>query len=332
MAASYHAHTPRVVAAGLIALDVLRRRGDERAVAFRAGGTAGNVASILGALGWQSLAAGPADTGLASRLLLQDLHECGVGYHVTQPGAVPVIVQELGDCGHHFLFDCPTCGRALPRFQRSVLEADVHLNAWLHHADVFFADRLSDDVLQLARNAHASGAFVVYEPSDETDAPWAAEMMALAGMVKCSSERAPKLAWLLDEGAFLKVHTMGAEGLRWRWPAIGVNSWQELPAVATRRVVDTCGAGDWLTSGILFGLREDACNLEFGARSCVEQIIRSAQALAAWSCGFEGARGALYEQGPAAARQILGASKVNAVRDTPLAQSPTATVCASCPI
>ena len=323
---------PRLLASGLVALDVLRRDGSERAVAFRAGGTAGNVASILGALGWSSMAAGPADSSLAFRLLLDDLRECGVEYYVTTRAAVPVIVQELCDQAHHFSFDCTICGRPLPRFKRPVLEADARLRAWSRHADVFFADRLSDDVIELARNAHASGTFVVYEPSDANDAPWAKEMLAIAGMVKCSSERAPKLGWLQDEGEYLDVHTMGSEGLRWRWSAIGVGEWQVLPAVPAERVVDTCGAGDWLTSGILFGLREYSTGLERGARRCVEQVMRSAQTLAAWSVGFAGARGALYEQGPAVARQVLGACPVDVVRDAPLAEPAMATACVSCPV
>ncbi len=104
-----------------------------------------------------------------------------------------------------------------------------------------------------------------------------------------------------------------------------------MPAVVAERVVDTCGAGDWLTSGILFGLREHAEGLEVGAGRCAEKILRSAQQLAAWSCGFAGARGALYEEGPAGARSILGASRIKPVRRAPLPEPSMASVCVSCP-
>ena len=322
---------PRVLAAGLVALDVLRRRGEDRAIAFRAGGTAGNVASILGALGWDALAAGPADGSTASKVLLEDLQECGVTYYATCSGAVPVIVQELCDRGHSFSFNCPSCGRALPRFHRPSLTVHRALSIHSRLADVFFADRLSDDVIELAPAALAEGAFIVYEPSDEKDAPWAPQMLSMASMVKCSSERAPKLSWLEADSDYLEVHTMGAQGLRWRWPRLGVADWHPMPAVKAQRVIDTCGAGDWLTSGILFGLREYADGIELGARRCAEQIIQSAQQLAAWSCGFAGARGALYEEGPAVARAILGASKIDPVRLAPLPEPSMATSCASCP-
>lgn len=330
MAASTASPTPRLIAAGLVALDVLHPRGGDRAAAFRAGGTAGNVASILGALGWSALATGPADDSPAFKALLEDLHECGVEYHATAAGPVPVIVQELCGRGHSFSFDCPGCGRALPRFARSSVATHPFLSVQSQKADVFFADRLSTDVIALAYAARSQGALVVYEPSDEKDAPWAGEMLAMASMVKCSSERAPRLSWLGDEGDYLEVLTMGADGLRWRWPKLGIGSWQHMPALRAESVVDTCGAGDWLTSGILFGLREYADDNAWDA-SCAERILASAQQLAAWSCGFAGARGALYEVGPATARSILGASSLAPVRDDPLREPSMSTVCVSCP-
>lgn len=322
---------PRVIAAGLVALDVLHRRGGDRAAAFRAGGTAGNVASILGALGWSAIATGPADDSAAFKVLLEDLHECGVEYHATAAGAIPIIVQEFCERGHSFSFDCPGCGRALPRFTRSSIATQRVLNTRSQRADVFFADRLSADVIALAYAARSTGAFVVYEPSDENDAPWAAEMLAMASMVKFSSERAPRLSWLGDEGEYLKVHTLGADGLRWQWPKLGIADWQHMSAIRADRVVDTCGAGDWLSSGILFGLRECADEINWGTQRRTEQILRSAQQLAAWSCGFAGARGALYEQGPAVARSILGDSSISPVRSDRLPEPTMATACASCP-
>lgn len=332
MAVSRPKPVPRLLAAGLVALDVIRREGRYLPHACRVGGTAGNVASILGALGWDAMAAGPAEESAAFRVLIQDLHECGVQYYATNPGSIPVIVQELRECGHSFSFECPDCGSALPRFERSARAAPPVLSAYSRGADVFFADRLSDDVIALAQAAHAQGAFIVYEPSDRADAPWASRMLEMAGMVKCSSERAPALGWLdTNPGEYLEVHTLGAEGLRWRWPRLGVAAWRHLPAVAADRVVDTCGAGDWLTSGILFGLRDCAGELERGAERRAEQVLRDAQRLAAWSCGFAGARGALYEVGPRAARGMLGPSRVGGVRTTPVPEPSAPMPCLTCP-
>jgi fructokinase len=101
----------------------------------------------------------------------------------------------------------------------------------------------------------------------------------------------------------LDIRTNGADGLCWRWPALGIARWRSMSGAPTGRIVDSCGAGDWLTAGILVGIR--GLGWPDGVPA-VERILRQAQGLAAWSCGFAGAKGALYEAGPSAARRHAG--------------------------
>lgn len=324
--------TPRIFSVGLIALDVLRVAAHPERVIFRAGGTAGNVAAILSALGWLGQAAGPADrSSRASSLLLDDLQRCGVEFHALDGASVPVIVEEL-DTGaqHRFLFDCPVCGRELPRYRRDTFAAGFDSRSVSYPFDVFFADRLSDEILALADAARDQGAFVVYEPSDPADETWAGAMLALANMVKYSGERAPALPWL-QAGDYLEVRTFGAQGLQWRWPGKSVTGWRSMEAVRTSRVVDTCGAGDWLTAGILIGLLEPLGRPKDQiAPSMLEEVLRSAQHLAAWSTGYAGARGALYESGPTVARKVMQRDAPPAEPD-PLGESIASITCLVCP-
>lgn len=293
---------PSCFATGLVALDILRMSSDEDAVRYRAGGTAGNVAAILGALGWSSALAGPGEESTAFSLMRADLMRCNVNYHAVLGAAVPVIVQELSATSEHrFLFHCPQCGGTLPRYRRTTMQSLAGSSAGFGAADVFFTDRLSEDVLELAMRAHAHGAFVVYEPSDPEDAPWLAAMLPIADMVKWSSERAANLPELGEQGDYLEVQTLGPRGVRWRWARSGQPEWRALAAARPQRVIDTCGAGDWLTSGILIGLSRMAFRHERSTGDTLAQVLDRAQRLAAWSCGFAGARGALYGAGPAAA-------------------------------
>lgn len=323
--------TPRIFSVGLIALDVLRVPDQPERASFRAGGTAGNVAAILSALGWPTQAAGPADDSRASSLLIDDLQRCGVEYHVLEDSSVPVIVEELDmDAQHRFLFDCPVCGRELPRYRRDAYAVGITTQAKDVPFDVFFADRLSAEILALADAARHQGAFVVYEPSDPADEPWASAMFALADMVKYSGDRAPALPWL-QAGDYLEVRTSGAEGLHWRWPGQAIDEWRFMAAVQAPHVVDTCGAGDWLTAGILIGLLESAESIpEQPASPGLEEILHSAQQLAAWSTGYAGARGALYESGPAVARTIVRRDATRA-EPNPLGESTAAITCLVCP-
>lgn len=320
---------PSFFATGLVALDVLQAPSDSEGVRYRAGGTAGNVAAILGALGWTSTLIGPSEESAAYSLMCADLMRCNVRYHGLIGAAVPVIVQELSATSEHkFLFNCPQCGQALPRFSRSQMWATAHVD----DVDVFFADRVSDDVLKLAQQARRNGAFVVYEPSDPADAPWLDEMLSIADMVKCSSERAARLP-SLEHGDYLTVQTLGARGVRWRWERYGQADWQTLAATQLQRVVDTCGAGDWLTSGILMGLSRRGFTRDRRPGKAIFQILDRAQRLAAWSCGFAGARGALYEAGPAAAIASMAKPSPSLWEWDPLPEANEAHLhCAVCPL
>lgn len=313
-----------------MALDVLRIADTPERVSFRVGGTAGNVAAILGALGWPVALAGPEDDSRAYSLIREDLERCGVQYHGMHRTAVPVIVEHLAKhATHQFFFDCPACGRALPRYRRDRRE-HVSSDAVAPGADVFFADRLSDEILALANAAKEHGAFVVYEPSDPADAPWSVSMLGLADMVKYSAERASTLDWM-SEGDFLEIRTRGAQGLQWRWRGEGIGEWQSMAAVGASRVVDTCGAGDWLTSGILIGLLEHMGPLaERASVVALHSILGNAQQLAAWSCGYAGARGGLYESGPSVARAIVRPGLVTPATD-PLPEAAMSPGCVSCP-
>ena len=319
---------PHAIAVGLVALDVLCVAGHRDQLKFRAGGTAGNVAAILGALGWSSEVLGPAEASPGSRLLLEDLNRCGVEYHGVLAGTLPIIIEELeASATHRFVFNCPECGRALPRYQQARIEYWQPLR---HVAipDVFFVDRLSDDILTLACHAQGRGAFIVYEPSDPADEPWAEAMFGLAHMVKYASDRAVALPWLDSIDAF-EVCTRGAEGLDWRWPARGLTQWQSLRSVPANAIVDTCGAGDWLTAGILVGLMEGRPGTPHEVLEATTHILHCAQRLAAWSCGFEGARGALYTSGPSAARAILNNDRWQTSHS--LSGGPSLSGCVVCP-
>lgn len=323
-------YTPRIFSVGLIALDVLRVADQPERASFRAGGTAGNVAAILSTLGWPAQAAGPADESRASSLMLDDLQRCGVEYHALDGACVPVIVEELDmSAQHRFLFDCPVCGHELPRYCRNKFAADIGSQTGTSPVDVFFADRLSDEILALASAARSQGAFIVYEPSDPADEPWANDMFALIDMVKYSGDRASELPWL-KAGDYLEVRTSGAQGLQWRWPGRTVNEWRSMEAVHTSRVVDTCGAGDWLTAGILVGLLEQLECPRNQALSVLEEVLRNAQRLAAWSTGYAGARGALYEAGPVVAKTIVRRGAAPAEPD-PFRESTTVITCLGCP-
>jgi fructokinase len=224
---------------------------------------------------------------------------------------VPVIVEHVtrssaeGTVRHWFTSECAFWENKLPRFSRPsdrLLDLTVQRAA---RTDVFFADRLSAAIIEAAASARQHGAMVMYEPSTDTDRTWMAAMLDIAHVVKFSADYSKELALCPRQGA-LWVETLGAEGLR--WTVDGISGWRILGAPFAQRDVDTCGAGDWFTAGLLFALFELTQNPRSATGAEIEQALHCGALLAAWSCGFLGARGALYDAGSSEAISLLAAA------------------------
>lgn len=293
---------PRLVGTGLLALDlIVQHDADGQRLSASGGGTCGNVLAILARLGWESSWLGAMGPSAPGCMLIEEMQRGGVQTHTSPDDApAPIFAHHIRTCadGHtsHWFSDaCPVCARRLPRYSRpsdSWLRNQAHL---VQSADVFFVDRLSAGALDLARVAHERGALVVYEPSSASDAPWMTEMIAIADVVKFSSDRASALRGHTppNERA-LWVETRGRDGLRWSLGRVGAHH-TVTPAVRNSKAVDACGAGDWLTSALLFGLAHTQKRPEDLTFAQLAALMRQASSVAAWSCGFLGARGGLYD-------------------------------------
>lgn len=152
--------------------------------------------------------------------------------------------------------------------------------------DVLFFDRASKGIIELATVAREAGTLVIFEPSTAGVAHLFRAAVALAHIVKYSSERAGAVEAALPRkpNGQIRVVTKGASGL-------SVSSRRGWRPVAPFRAdaVDTAGAGDWTTAAFLSALPSlDPANLDDEA---VRSALTFGQAMAAMSCSFVGARG-----------------------------------------
>jgi fructokinase len=178
------------------------------------------------------------------------------------------------------------------------LNAVASVKPALVGASIFFLDRLSPATLALAAEASARGAVVVFEPSGKAARKLMAEAVRLAHIVKYADERLAGLEGVMAEDAatLLEVQTLGELGLRYRH-RVGkaLSNWISLGAVLAPRLADTCGSGDWCTAGLVAELATGGQDrLRRASANAVQAALRYGQALAAWNCGFEGARGGMY--------------------------------------
>lgn len=297
---------PRVFGAGLIALDLVIGPDLDAPVRSWTGGTCGNVLSILSYLGWDAYPIARMNGDPASQRVRSDLARWGVHLdwaNCAPSTHTPIIVQEIrrgrdGQPKHRFSWACPHCGQWLPAFKAVTMGAVETVKPALAEASVFFLDRLSRATVTLAAEASARGAVVVFEPSGKATEQLMAEAVALAHVVKYAEDRLTGVDGVMAKASatLVEIQTLGERGLRYRHRlGRGISDWMHLGAVAAPRVADTCGSGDWCTAGFIAkaasggqdGLRRA------GARS-VQTALRYGQALAAWNCGFEGARGGMY--------------------------------------
>jgi len=180
-----------------------------------------------------------------------------------------------------------------------VLASNAHdIAAQIEHPKIFFLDRVSRGAIILARASVAKGAIVVFEPSGIGEPRLFREALALAHILKYSHERMGQLDELVSTpGPLLEIETLGEEGLRYRstLPLCASNDWERLNAYAVDQVKDAAGSGDWCTAGIVYKLGQKGLRgLQQATSAQLLDALCFGQALAAWNCRFEGARGGMY--------------------------------------
>ena len=167
----------------------------------------------------------------------------------------------------------------------------------LPKANVFYFDRTSRGAIDLAQSARAAGALVFFEPSAESEPKHLKEALEAAHIVKVASDRLKSNEALLSARTpSLVIETMGGCGLRYSSSfSSGRRNWKTLPPYEIDAVRDSSGAGDWCTAGVISSL---GCLGPAGLASAQQDVIISAlelgQAMAAWTCQYNGARGGMY--------------------------------------
>lgn len=333
----FESQPPSCVGTGLVCLDVIRDMTGSRTTERRlAGGSCGNVLSILSYLGWTTSVVGRIGADRAGGELVADLEGWGVGTDLLKVEAgrgTPIIVQEnyvdaKGRPRHRFSRACPGCGASLPAYRPILLREARGIADELPSHSVFYFDRVARGNLVLAQRSRAEGALVVFEPSGIKDLGLFEECLRAAHVTKYAHDRLRDIHDVVENAEVpVEIETLGAKGLRLRVRNEGQQGpWQVLPAFPTPSLRDAAGSGDWCTAGLIEGLlsRRGSWGRQLTNTRAVVQAARLGQAFATINCGFDGARGLMYATDAESAVELARARVAGAEAPVVRGRSPNA--------
>lgn len=295
-----------VLGTGLLALDIVMSDVTGEPQKQWAGGTCGNVLIALAYLGWKAEPVARLKSGLAAERILADLREWNVSdrfISVSPDGSTPVIFEKITQGSgnvprHSFSWRSPDSGIQFPGIKSVLTSIAEEVAQRVGPLQVFFFDRATPASILLAKSCAEQGALVVFEPSSIGNTLHFRQACEIAHIVKYSHERLRELPEIgVARSPLLQIETLGEAGLRYRKVSRKGRggTWIEVEAFKVDVVRDTAGSGDWCTAGLI-----ECCGRGGAERFLclqndeLESALRYGQALAAWNCGFEGARGGMY--------------------------------------
>lgn len=295
------------IGTGLLALDVILNGSPATPPKFNAGGSCGNVLTILSFLDWNAFPIARLADNKASKELLNDLNDWNVYTDLIsskKEGSTPIIIHRIlkdkdGRPKHKFEFRDPISGSWLPRY-KPVLARDVEeITQKQPFANAFYFDRANRASIELAKFNKKNGAVVIFEPSSAKDLKFFKEALEVSHILKFSNDRINNYQELFpNQQTVLEIETLGKEGLRYRFDkALKAKNWKTIVSYKLDETIikDSAGAGDWCTAGIISQLSSNGADAFINMESSdIENALQYGQALGAINCCFDGARGIMY--------------------------------------
>ncbi len=291
--------------AGLLALDVVMNGNQNTQPKFLAGGSCGNVLTILAFLGWNSYPIARLSNKPSAQLLFADLKSQKVNLDLvtqSEDGSTPIIIHRIlkdaqENPKHRYEFKIPKTNIWFPSFKPVLSNRVNEIEAFHVKPKVFYFDRVCRANIELAKRYKESSCLIFFEPSSMGDEKQFNECLALADILKYSNDRLPlyKTHYRTRQTA-VEIETLGAGGLSYRSFRNKSNEWKILPALEIDTLLDAAGGGDWCSSGIIHALFDSFETFPLKSLTALrlENILVFGQFLSALNCKFHGARGLMY--------------------------------------
>ena len=217
------------------------------------GGTCGNVMCILSWLGWEVRPLACLDDSPEGLKITEDLkrYGCDCRYVTNTPGGGTTLLRcthkKTADGEHVMSVRAGSPGGSLfPKrhFLRARDEAPAFLETLEEAPAVFFFDDPAAGNRLIAKELHKRGSLVYFEPSKVVSNA-DLEAVAISDVIKFSDENVPDVSFVDAYKDKVFIQSMGAKGARFKFKG---EPWVMIEDATNESVVDTEGAGDWLSS------------------------------------------------------------------------------------
>ena len=291
------AKNPICVGSGLIALDVIFS-DKEIQPKFLAGGSCGNVLTILSYMGWDSYPIARLGEDVEGKRIIEDMKKWRVKTKFIERESgidSPRIIERIfggENPKHRFYLKCEH-GNWLPRTKSFLLKSFENIQNKIPKSNVFYFDRATPSAYEIALHLKKQGAIIVFEPPKFLqDDKTFLKCIKIADIVKHCYDQAKETERSITSIP-LEIQTKGKEGLQYKARFLGHKSWKKLPAIATYDLTDAAGSGDWLTAGLIHMLHNHK-QIEQVSEKKLEYALDFGQTLASLNCNYGGARGMMY--------------------------------------
>lgn len=287
-----------VTGIGFACVDIIGAPIDKR---IQLGGTTGNVIAILSKLSLQTNIFLPSYNDESNSMFQRDLRNKGVNIiqFLKTSLRTPRIIEIINnDMSHKFLTTCPECKQKLNEIvlpnEKHIIESASHII----NSNVIFFDRISPGVKKAIEIARQGRTWSFYEPNGCRFYNQLLAVSKTVDIIKFSDDRlndslAERLREdLKSEVTKLIIVSLGSKGVKYCYKKDDANfsDWNYIMAIKLDAVIDTSGAGDWMTAAFLYFFLQKHPNRCDIHENDIGDALQLAQEMASFSCGFIGAQ------------------------------------------
>lgn len=289
---------------GLMCIDIVHNQDNTK---IMNGGSCANVISVLSQIGFDCSIIREKYSDIFDAILSKTMSSLGVTEIIYKKtlSKTPKIIEILNNTEHEFLTSCPKCGTKTLKLcmptDHDIENSGIDFTGY----NIFYSDRTSSGIRRIMDLVQENQGIVFYEPNTSRNVNSLLESAQHTDVIKFSRDKIfPSLAERIRttaHGIKLIISTEGKEGLSFSHIQINgkMSDWIHIPSEFNGPIIDSSGAGDWLTAGFISELIKNDINLslnQFYDRQLIVNMLTQGMKYSKLCCAAIGAQGVFYSE------------------------------------